>query len=327
MSASALLLAVHGMYLAIHSMRFDIYNKGTASVLTTRTIPRPFEIVELPKPAEVRLWPSLLTLQAPVVAILWQLLLAHSVHVKLNSFEPWALGLTVWLIYVADHLIDTARPAGKRWEPPRKEFCRQHRRVFLAMAVAVGSTLLLSVSKFLWAATVRGGWQLSLGVACYFGVIHLTPRSWRSDWPREIVVAAIFTLGTFGAVLVSNGMRIMPLLAPAALFAMLCCANCSLIETWEWEDAACLWPDAPNPAARWMAKHLAPVGAAITATSMAGGFASLVPGEFAICAAMSGAALVMLSIFRHRIPVRFLSPVADFALCSPLVVLAFLGLR
>ena len=104
---------MHCMYLNIHCMPFHIYNRGTASALTTRTIPRPFEIVEVRKAADVRLWPSLFTLQAPVVAVLWQLLLARSVHVKLNWFEPWALGLAVWLIYVADHLIDTAKPAGK----------------------------------------------------------------------------------------------------------------------------------------------------------------------------------------------------------------------
>jgi hypothetical protein len=317
---------MHCVYLNIHCMPFHIYNRGTASALTTRTIPRPFEIVEVRKAADVRLWPSLFTLQAPVVAVLWQLLLARSVHVKLNWFEPWALGLAVWLIYVADHLIDTAKPAGKRWEPPRKEFCRQHRMAFLAMAFVVGVILLLSVSRFLWAATVRGGWQLSLGVACYFGVIHLTPRNWRSDWPREIVVAAIFTLGTFGAVWVGNGKNVLPLLAPAALFAMLCCANCSLIETWEWEAAGGSEIDTPNLAARWMAKHLARVGLAVAIISAAALLTSMVPGGFAISAAISGASLFVLSVFRHRIPVRLVSPVADLALCWPFAVLVFLWL-
>lgn len=289
--------------------------------MTTRTIPRPFEIVDLSKPAEMRLWPSLFTLQAPVVAVLWQLLLARSLHVKLNAFEPWALGLAVWLIYVADHLIDTSRPPGKRWEPPRKEFCRRHRMAFLAIAFVVGLVLLVSVSRFLWAATVRGGWQLSLGVACYFGVIHLTPRSWRSDWPREIVVAAIFALGTFGAVWVGNGMHAVPLLAPAALFAALCCANCSLIETWEWDAAGCSDADAPNPAARWMAKHLTSLGLAISVASAVLSLSARLPFAFAAAVFVSGAGLALLSVNRRRLPIRFVSPAADLALCSPILLL------
>jgi hypothetical protein len=105
--------------------------------------------------------------------------------------------MAVWLIYVIDHLIDTARPAAA-WEPPRKDFCRRHWHKFSTFAVMAVIALIVLASRFLRLATVQRGWELSLGVVGYFALTHLTPPNWRQGWPREIVVALLFTLGTFG---------------------------------------------------------------------------------------------------------------------------------
>ena len=305
-------------------MPFDIYHKETVAVLTTRSIPRPFEIGELAKAAEFRFWPNVLTLQAPVVAVLWQLLLARSMHLRLNPFEPWALALAVWLIYVADHLIDTAQPVRSAWEPPRKDFCRRHWGTFLAIAVVVAFLLAACVSRLLWVATVRGGCQLLLGVAGYFTLIHVMPSHWRRDWPREIAVAVLFTVGTFGAVFLANGQQAKPLLAPSLLFMLLCWANCSLIETWEWQATGSPAAEAPNRLARWAAEHVISVSALLAVMSGLLRLASFLPAEFALALCLSGALLSLLSICRRAVPVRLVSPAADLALCAPLVLLLFL---
>ncbi len=291
--------------------------------MTTRSIPRPFEIGERPAPAEVLLWPNLLTLQAPVVAALWQLLLAQSLHLRLNPFETVGLALAVWLIYVADHLIDTARPVGISWEPPRKEFCRRHWYGFLCFSIAAGFSLTALASHYFWAATVRAGWQLSLAVGCYFALIHVAPASWRSGWPREVAVATVFTLGTFLAVWVANGRNVASLLIPGALFLSLCWTNCSLIETWEWEATGSIERETPNPAARFGARHLRSMGALIALVSALLWMVSLLPKDFAEATFLSGGALALLARYRSAIPIRFVSPAADLALCAPVIVLAF----
>jgi hypothetical protein len=297
------------------------------AVLTTQSVPRPFGIVERPIAAEVWLWPNLLSLQAPLVAVLWQLLLARSTHVRLNPFEPWALGLAVWLIYLTDHLIDTARPAGRGWEPPRKDFCRKHWRKFLVLAVGIGFVLISFVNRLLWAAMVRVGWRLSLGVACYFALIHLAPANWRRGWPRDAAVAVFFAFGTFIAVWLANGRDVVPLLLPGALFMLLCWANCSLIETWEWQASGSPASEVPNQAAGWVAEHLLIIGALIALLSAVFGLVSLLPREFAVAPCLSGASLALLSIYRRAIPARFVSPAADLALCAPAIVLPFLRLH
>jgi hypothetical protein len=284
--------------------------------LTTRTIPRPLELEDRPVRAHFLLWPNLLTLQAPVVAVLWQVLLAHSLHLKLDGFAPWALGLAVWLIYVSDHLMDTARPCPNLTEPPRKAFSRRHRDKFLVIAIVVASVLAAGVIRFLWEIAARVGWQISVGVGCYFALIHFTPPHWRGNWPREMVVAAIFTLGTFAAVWFHAGENTGPLVGPAALFAALVCTNCSLIETWEWEER-------PNSVARWVARHLPHVGITIALASAALALAGLIPSPFGAASFISGLGFALLAIARSRqkLPIRFVSPAADLILCSPLLIL------
>jgi hypothetical protein len=266
-------------------------------------------------PIEWWLWPNVLNLDAPLVAVLWQSLLAKSMLVRLNPFEPWALGLAVWLIYLADHLMDTARPASGAWEPPRKLFFRRHWRKGLALSIGVGLALTACGSHLLWGSTVRGGLQLAFAVAGYFSLTHLKPAAWRIRWPREAVVALLFTSGTFGAVWLGNGRSFAPLVVPAAIFMLLCWTNCSLIETWEWEAAGCCELRAPDRVARWAAEHVGLVAGLIACL----GF--LRPSAFAMAGVVSGAALWLLAMRRRGIAIRFVSPAADLALCAPLLAL------
>jgi hypothetical protein len=270
----------------------------------------------LVEPLSFSLWPNALSLDAPVIAVLWQLLLARSLAVKLNPFEPLALGLAVWLIYVADHLIDTARPASGAWEPPRKLFYRRHWRIVLAFAIAVGLALAACGSRLLWPSTLLGGLQLSCAVAGYFSMIHLTPAGWRILWPREMAVATLFTLGTFGAVWLGNGRNMAPLALPAAIFMLLCLTNCSLIETLEWQAGGSHATDLPNRATRWVAGHTGTVAGAIAFLAV------LQRSPFGIAGVLSGGALWLLALNRRAIPIRLVSPAADLALYSPLLLLA-----
>lgn len=295
--------------------------------MTTRSIPHSLEIVHPPRRrANFWLWPNLLTLQAPLVAVLWQCLLAQSLHAKLNPFAPWALAMAVWLIYVADHLLDTARPRATPNDPPRKEFCRKHWEKFLLAAVVVGCVLAAGVIRFLWEITVRIGWKISASVVLYFALIHFTPAHWRKNWPREVVVAVIFSLGTFSAVWFAAAEQSAPIWAAAILFMALCCTNCSLIETWEWEVRLTSADETPNRVARWVSRHLPQLGILIALISAILSRAELLPSPFAVASTMSGLGLALLSQSRNKLPIRFVSPLADLTLCSPLLILLWSSL-
>src|SRR5882672_1355233 len=80
----------------------------------------------------VWLWPNLLSLDAPVIAVLWQSFLAQRYALPLRSPGRVALFLTVWGIYIADRLLDVRHPAVTA-ESARHRFYRRHRTLAIAL--------------------------------------------------------------------------------------------------------------------------------------------------------------------------------------------------
>ena len=66
------------------------------------------------------LWPNVLGLDAPLVAVLWQALLAGDVGLRLSWPEPLTLFCADWSVYIADRLYDTRLPPSSDSDPERK---------------------------------------------------------------------------------------------------------------------------------------------------------------------------------------------------------------
>lgn len=86
----------------------------------------------------VWLLPNLLSLDAPLVAVTWQWMLARSLHVNIPGTVTLALAVCVWAIYVVDRVLD-----GPGSLTARHLFAARHRAL-----------LLLSVGVVLFAASV-----------------------------------------------------------------------------------------------------------------------------------------------------------------------------
>jgi hypothetical protein len=273
------------------------------------------------------LWPNVVSLDAPAVAVFWQLLLLHCLHARVNPLELLVLGLAVWTVYVGDRILDALRPRTGAWEPARKEFYRRHLR-FASMA---GLCLVLFVLPLAYCALKRsafyGGLALAFPVIGYFGFVHLAPPRCRARWPREAFVALLFTFGTFLDVWVVNGANIRPLAAPAALFSLLCWANISAIESWECESCNAGVSGAPSCSARWLARHLTTVSICIATLAALLGLSSLAPIDFCMAAFWSGIALALLGACRSQLRLDVLRVAADAALCTPLLALALAWLK
>jgi hypothetical protein len=97
---------------------------------------------------------------------------------------------------------------------------------------------------------------------------------------------------------------------------LLCWTNCSLIETWEWEVSGSSEGDMPNRAARWVAQQSGKVAGAIAILAL------LQPSPFSVAGLMSAGALWLVALKRGAIPICLLSPAADLALYSPLLIWA-----
>jgi len=268
-------------------------------------------------------WPNILSLDAPLIAVLWQVLLMQSLGVRVNRMEPLVLALSVWFLYIADQLLDALQPETGEWLPVRKLFYRRYFRAASAVGMSLALLILPLAYFLLRPSTFHGGLELAVAVILYFCVIHAAPLRWRGFWPREAAVALLFALGTFLAVWFAGGKRNESLAGPTLLFALLCWANCAAIETWEWQFAGERAGSPPGASTRWTGRHLGLTGMGIIFAAGGAQLAALAPLEFTLACAASGGALSLLALFRSRLPADMVSVAANLALCSPLFVLAF----
>jgi hypothetical protein len=172
--------------------------------------------------------PHILSLDAPLVALAWQALLALHTGLPLRAPGRVVLALTVWLIYVADRLLDV-RALAQAPPTARHRFYFDHQPFALGLVAAIATVDAAIIGFNLRPEVFRTGLIPSGCVAGYLVLVHRT----RFRVPKELLVAFLFTAGTF--VVASTNARdpIRELWLPGITFFVLCLANLILIERWE----------------------------------------------------------------------------------------------
>ena len=180
------------------------------------------------------LWPHLLSLDAPLVAVVWQSWWAHSSGVRLLRSDELILGLGVWMIYLADRLGDTTPLATSEPETARHAFYRRQRRAMRLVALAVFIALALLAPSLLPTREFLAGLGLLSLTGVYFWLIHRKPHGvWPRFVPKEAVVGGMFALGTGFFVLLRRGGLKAEFPTALALFGAACFFNCAMITKWE----------------------------------------------------------------------------------------------
>ncbi|MES2595540.1 MAG: hypothetical protein V4662_09405 [Verrucomicrobiota bacterium] len=123
------------------------------------------------------LWPHLLSLEAPLVAMAWTAGLAHLHRVPAMPGVLPGLGLCAWIIYVLDRLMDT-RGKTEAQLGLRHRFHRRHRLAFLA---AVFASIIVVVRLGFWTVPADLMWQsalLSVPVIFYLALYAAGGSQW-----------------------------------------------------------------------------------------------------------------------------------------------------
>jgi hypothetical protein len=265
----------------------------------------------------IALW-HLLSLDAPTVAALWTWFIAHAAHVPIRPAAPGAMFLAVWILYVADRLLDATRSPTSDLEA-RHLFHRRHRRTFL-IGIAIATTALAALLPRLYPAAIRLYLIEGALLFAWFVILHTTRSAHRL--PKEIAVGLFFSAAVFiPTVGREPGLRA-EFVPAAILFGVLCSLNCLFIFAWEHDV---LRDNAAHASTRLALAHLpalavtaAIVGAALT-------FIAPIPAKH-IAAACGLAALLLLALHRNRrrhsrIDLR---AAADLALLTPILLLPLL---
>jgi hypothetical protein len=257
------------------------------------------------------LWPNLLSLDAPLVAVLWQVLFVRCLRahpeagLAESSFDilpAVMLVSAVWLIYTADRALDAWRGAGDR---PRHEFYRRHWRAVSPVWIAVlGITGWLACTTLSSPIFARGVWVLAAAIL-YLAAVHALPLPLAPL--KEGLVAVLFALGATLAAW--THVRTLADVLTVVFFSCLCWMNCAAIE--HWESGSRRWSVGALAAGVGLAALLClhqqrPIlGAAETASAFA---------------------FVLLDRSRMRLSADALRVLADVALLSPIVFLPLVGI-
>ena len=256
------------------------------------------------------LWPNLLSLDAPLVAAVWQDFVARSFHVPLRPAGRIALFLTVWAIYIADRLLDVRRPANAA-ESARHRFYRRYRASAGALLAVLLAADFAIVAFWLRPAVLRNGLAPLAAVLVYLAALNIGPSQRRI--PKEFAVAFLFTTGTFLVAWTNDPASPLALLLPAVAFFVLCLANLAAIERWEAAELRRTAPPA-HPAARALARAALVWIPLFAAAALAG---ARDPWYAAV--ALSAAAIAGLLCLGGRLPLDARRVLVDAALLTPLL--------
>ena len=266
------------------------------------------------------LWPTILSLDAPVVALLWQDLLARSASAGLGAPERFVLGCSVWLAYAADRWIEAWRLRPEQIRTHRHHFHLKWRWEIFAVWVAV---LVLDVAVALKGLTARelgDGFFLLAAVAAYLLSHQFVHRASRWRAPKEACVALLLGAGSGLFILAQAGSQTAAMALPLSLFVVLCFANCALISLWENEVDVSHGATSLATEFAWAAQAVSSMPWLIGALSAGAWFiAGPAARPGASCAAASGVLLGLVDMAERRMG-RFAARVlADVALMTPAI--------
>jgi hypothetical protein len=280
----------------------------------------------------LHLW-HLLSLDAPTVATLWTWFIAASIHLRLGWIPLLSMASAVWLLYVADRLLDVRQlandPLQRTGLEPRHLFHHRHRTPFL-IGVALVSISLATILPRIPAEAMRLYLILGALVLGYFILIHASGSAAATQGlahrlPKEIAVGLFFSAATFIPTVARRPDLRLNLLPPAILLAALCSLNCLFIYSWEHPSPSHhseSESEAPHPITRVTLTWLPHLTAALAITAIAiAEFDHHTPAALATACTLSALCLLILHNYRNTISRTTLRAAADLALLTPLLLL------
>lgn len=267
-------------------------------------------------------WPTVLSLDAPIVAIAWQIMLASVAGVQLAWPHGFVLAASVWLSYTADRWIEGWRLAPAAIRTPRHSFYQRRRwLVFLIWLAVLAIDLAVALMRLSRQELVTG-WLVVPPVLAYLLSHQLIHRNHPWRVPKEVCVALLIGGGAAVFPIAGAGVYQRTVWLVLALFVALAFANCALISVWETEiDRS----HGQTSLALQFGGHgwihgvpwlLAGVAAIIV---VAGPNVRVA----AVCCVSSAILLGIVDLLHARLGWRVSRVLADVALLTPLIAMAF----
>jgi hypothetical protein len=260
----------------------------------------------------------LASLDAPTVAVVWALAIAHSAGSSLKPWIPLLLACGTWTVYVGDRLLDTRtaiRTHNHRVLRERHYFHWHHRHTLIPLAALTAASSTAMIFCLMSLAARERNSLIATAALAYFSGVHSAapiPRWARRIISKELLVGILFAAGCSAPTLplLHSASRGWPIILSIIFLAVLAWLNCTAIATWESEN---------DPV------HLPAVVLllALPAFALAIVLAQTFPDSslLLVCTGCSALLLLILHRLRNRFDPLTLRALADFVLLTPAVLL------
>lgn len=181
------------------------------------------------------LWLNVVCLDAPLVAICWQWIFAHSFRLSVPLGHWAALFLTAWIIYLADRLGDSLSVVAGEPKSMRQQFCLRHKNIWFVFMICIGVLDLIVVLRAVNYETALLGGILGAFTIGYLAINHAYSQIWETIPLKEFIIGSLFAAGTLMGVTPHIFAERSAMILAAILFAALCSLNCASIAIWERE--------------------------------------------------------------------------------------------
>ena len=187
-------------------------------------------------PSPPWLYPNLLGLDAPLVAVSWQWLFAKSFGIEFPPVFHLILGLSAWCIYLADRLYDVFTGKNPENGTDRMKFTFRNFRYLVATLVIAASVNLFLIIQHVPTHLILSGLATASLLAIYYAFRFKCASRIKAIIPREILCGMLFSLGCAITPHAFGAGHPQAFWLAVASFGIVCSAACILISVWERDE-------------------------------------------------------------------------------------------
>lgn len=185
------------------------------------------------------LWPNLLSLDAPVVALAWFWMFAKAWGVvSLPASLPITMALAVWAIYAVDRVVDSRKSSPRASLERRHHFHRKYRWVFISVASVVAGWSIYASLLVLSQTVLFYSFFVIFLVASYFVLAVFQRPDQHTGLMKNVLAGMTFAYGVAAGVHATSPIVSFPQMVisqEVILFGGLCVLNMTAIDFWELE--------------------------------------------------------------------------------------------
>lgn len=256
------------------------------------------------------LWPNVLGLDAPAVAMIWLWAFAEAFDMALTPETYAALFLITWSLYVGDRLIDALKRQAGDPSPglrsARHDFTGKHWRWLVPMGLLAAMSGFGIALSSLERPILAAGAMIGIGALAYFGAF-VAPLGGKRPLPGKELAGGLLIAAGVTVPVFADYSGTLPVVPVFASFAGLCALNCLSLNS----------RDGDLPLPIWLTLIL---GVMLTLASAYLAWTEPALRLLLVSVSLSAGLLTLLPMAGRRLGRETFHALADLLMLTPLIV-------